>query len=167
MTCRNSVVASLLVAVMAFFLSTTSVLAGAGLLTSIGNLQTPQTYSQWWYTSENPLLRGVAAAGEQVSVTIDGTANSVTADANGIWAYQPTTLGNGDHSVSIAAGGQTYAFTLTIGSTVPADITAGETTSPDELPQAGTASLTMLLGTAGVLLLLGGSLALAKNQRVI
>jgi hypothetical protein len=146
------------------------VMAQAGtLLTKIGNVSVTANYTQWWYTSENPVLQGTAAASSVVDITIDDAANSVTTDANGNWSYSPTTLTNGDHSVTIASTTESYSFTLTIGSTVPADVSTGGTAtdSGETLPVAGGAWPTVMLGVMGAGMLLSGGWYLARERRSV
>jgi hypothetical protein len=144
------------------------VLAQAGeILTYIGNMQTVNTYTHWWYTAENPALQGTAEANAAVTVTIDDVANDTTADASGNWSLSPTTLTNGDHQVTLASGATSYSFTLTIGSSVPETVTSDTTAteSGETLPVAGGLLPTVGLTFGGLMLILGGSYYWATAKR--
>jgi len=120
-------------------LFTAQVAFAAGFsLTYIGTLATNGAkYNHWWYTVANPTLKGTATASTAVTVTIDSVASSVTSDAAGVWTFVPTTLTNGDHQVSLSSGGETIAFTLTIGSTMPSQSSgSGTPTTASTLPVA-------------------------------
>lgn len=110
-------------------------------LTSIGALNTNGSmYSEWWYTGSNPLLKGSADSGQKVTINIDGKSHEVTADSSGMWSYQ-TSMGSGDYTVSVAAGTQSYGFTLHLGQSLPDSVAAGsnsETTqSTGSVPTTG------------------------------
>lgn len=123
-------------------------------LDSIGTSSTTgSTFSEWWYTGQNPTLTGTAIAGSSVSIDIDGTPESVTADSTGAWTYNPTQLTTGDHSLTITGDDQTMAFTLHIGQSVPSSTIS--TPSAETLPQTGslTQTFTLLMVGIGVIFL--------------
>lgn len=130
-----------------------SAFAASLAVTSIGALDTSATfYSAWWYTSENPTLGGTAGESASVTIDIDGTVSTVNADAAGNWSFAPTTLTNGEHTVTITSGAENVTFKITIGSTVPADLTSGTaSTAPATLPDSGMGSATIFLAIAGLL----------------
>ena len=113
------------------FISTASYSQAATFsLTKIGSLDTQgKQYSQWWYTGSNPKLVGTADASAQVTITIDTQSNTATADASGNWSYISSTLSTGDHKIVLASSTQSYSFTLTIGSNVPATTTSNSSTT--------------------------------------
>jgi Big-like domain-containing protein len=134
-----------------FLLIASPALASGFQLQYIGGLDTQgATYSEWWYSTENPSLSGITTAGDSVSVTIDGTANSATVDASGNWSYSPSTLTAGDHTVAITGSAGSLSFTLHIGSTIPANVTAP---SASDMPVAGIIDSTLALWLVGGLLL--------------
>ena len=107
---------------VAFFLlvSVNLSLAASLSLTQIGTLSTGgKTYSEWWYTGTNPTLAGTAGAGSTVSIDINGTTETVTADSSGNWSYPTSTLSSGDHLIAISASGEVYSFTLHAGQDFP------------------------------------------------
>lgn len=139
-------------------------LAG-GILTNIGSMETNNSYSHWWYTGQNLVLKGTATASTQVTVTIDSTANNVTADASGNWTFTPTTLTTGDHQLVIASGATSYSFTLTIGSSVPETATSGGTATSEAIPVTGGLGPTIGLVIGGLVLVLGGSYYMMTAKR--
>ncbi len=138
-----------------------TVLSKIGIMELGGN-----AYTEWWYTEENPALTGVAAAGAKVTITIDSVAAEVTADSLGNWTYSPTTLTTGDHTISIASGTDTYAFTLHAGQNVPEDLTtAGGTStdgSTDGVPATGYNQIFGIV--AAITLFAAGYLSLRMNN---
>lgn len=147
---------SLLFLVSVAFVS--PVLAATLQLTSIGSVNTAgYTYSAWWYTSANPVLKGTAAPSAQVTITIDSSAQTITADTTGNWTYVPTTLTAGDHQIIIASSGEQYSFTLHIGSDVPTSTGSASVSTyssvPNDLPVSGVAEVTIgLVAVAGALI---------------
>ncbi len=143
--------------IFALFLSA-MVLAPSALalqLMTIGSSTvSSQTLSEWWYTSPNPTLTGTAAASSIVTITIDGTPSTVTADASGNWTYQPTLLTTGDHQVTIVGDGQTLTFTIHIGQTVPSTTTTASSSATLPVSGSGTQTL-LLLGVGGLVLVTG------------
>jgi len=128
-------------------------LASGFQLQYIGGLNTQGVaYSEWWYSTENPALSGITTAGDSVTVTIDGAANAATVDASGNWSYSPSTLTAGDHTVAIV-GGAGSSFTLHVGSTIPANVTAP---TASDMPIAGVIDNTLALWLIGGLLLILG-----------
>ena len=105
-------------------------------------------YDQLWYSSGKVTFTGIALAGAEVTVIIDGTSAAVTADESGNWSYS-TTLVDGDHAVSFTSNESTISLTLTIGE-VPADV---GTLPTAETPTAGVIEPTIIIGGLGLLLL--------------
>ena len=135
---------SLNLTLLAFTLAITP--AFAFTLDSIGSsTYTTQTITEWWYTGQNPTLSGTAAASSAISITIDSTAFSTTADASGNWTYTPTTLTTGDHTVSLTGDGQTVSFTIHIGQNVPADLGTTSTSTGSAMPVSGSVSQTLAI----------------------
>lgn len=120
-------------------------------LKSIGNVDTGGVQiSHWWYTANQPTLRGEATPGATVTVTIDGVALEVTADSSGDWVFTPVTaLGGGDHSVVIVSSGSEIKFTLTIGSE-NVDWAAVEAGGGETLPAVGVTWPTIMLAILGL-----------------
>lgn len=130
-----------------------STASAAGLsLTSIGALNTNgAVYSHWWYTATNPTLVGTASPSANVTTTIDSTSNSVSANSSGIWSQATSNLTTGDHTVSITDGSSTLRFTLTIGSSVPAQSSGAAT------PNTASTGPVALFGLTSVLIIAAGS----------
>ena len=140
------------------------VLAGSGLVSSIGGATFIQGASQFWVTSPKPTFAGVTDASAQVSGTVGSQSVSATADASGNWSWIPAADLSGDNPVTITSGSTTVSFTLTIGS-VPESIA---TASGGTLAPAGTFTPTLAILAFGVLLttfgLWGLSRSFAKSQ---
>lgn len=156
---------------MALFGLTVGQAAAATLqLTKIGASSTVgQTFRSWLYQGLNPAFEGTTTPDAQVSITLNSANNKVTADTNGNWSFQPTTLIAGQHEVTIGSDGQEIAFTLTIddgsSSSASTSTTTTSTTSASDssaagvggasasdsgtLPVTGAVSQTMLLVLAG------------------
>ncbi len=140
-------------------------------VTSIGNLDTSGTfYSSWWYTQENPTLAGTASPSTAVSIDIDGTLGTTTADTLGKWSYKPTTLTAGDYTITITSGAEVVTFSLNIGDSAPAATTIPMQTSTGSatttLPDSGFGNATIFLALAGIIALgFGGySFVFAKEK---
>ena len=109
-------------------------------LTHIGSLATDgSTYSEWWYSTTNPLLKGTAEDGVEVKVSIDSQEYTTTADSSGMWSYQ-TSLSSQDYSIVISSGGEQLSFTLHAGQSMDSSTTTTtqETTqSTSAVPPTG------------------------------
>ena len=127
------------------------VLAATLSLTNIGALGTGgSTYTEWWYTGINPSLSGVSGANAEVSVSIDGEITTTTADGSGNWSTS-TSMDQGDHTIIISSGSETYSFTLHTGQNMPDTVTTptGETTqSTGTVPPTGSSQLIGMLVSA-------------------
>ncbi len=139
-----------------FFLLLPVTKAASLSLTQIGALSTGgAAYSEWWYTGTSPLLSGTAGEGATVEIMVGSDSHEVTADSSGNWSYQ-SSMGEGDFSISITSGGESYSFTLHSGQTMPDTITGGtsmETTeSTVSVPATG---YPQLLGMITATTLLG------------
>lgn len=100
------------------------------------------TYTQLWYSNGNVTFTGIALENAEITATIDGTSETITADASGNWSYTAS-LADGDHQISFASNESTVSFTLTIGE-VPANVGA--------LPTAETPTVGIISPTLGLLL---------------
>lgn len=150
-----------LVVLCLVFLSSSLAWSAGFQLKAIGVLDVTGAVSkEWWYTTANPPLSGITTAGSTVTVKIDDVDYQATVDDSGNWSYNPTTLSDGDHSLSLTSSAGSQAFTLHIGS-VPANVTAPVQQST---PVAGSAeqSLALWLGAA---LLLGAGIALLPVKK--
>lgn len=156
------------VLVALFLLTQSTVLVAALTLNNIGTSTVTGTISTWSYTGRNPALSGTATPSETVTVNVQNTNHSVTADTGGNWSYIPTDLiTDGAHPISITSGGQTISFTLNLtnaagltatssGTTTTTSTISGQPVLPNELPQTGAAQETMLLLAGGLGLISGG-----------
>src|SRR3989344_6744365 len=146
-----------LVVALSFWLLLPSLVFASGFqLKSIGAMDvTGAVSTEWWYTSVNPVLAGVAGAGSTVTVSIDGAESTATADGEGNWAVSTANLGDGDHSITLSSPEGSQSFILHIGATLPADLSAPATT---DLPVAGSMDTTAALWLGGMLLILSGGI---------
>ena len=80
----------LLVASLLFLTSSSAVIVAGFQLKNIASLDTKGvSYSEWWYSTENPTLLGTTIVGDSVTVTVDGQVGSATVDDSGNWSYIP------------------------------------------------------------------------------
>jgi len=142
------------------FTFTKTAFAGGFNLKSIGQVNTSgQQISHWWYTGLTPKMTGEAVASSIVTVSVDGTESTVTADESGNWTYNPGTLTSGDHTIILTNSGSTISFTLTLGAE-NVDYAAIGSGSAETLPAAGATFPTLiLLGVGGTLLLTAKKIA--------
>lgn len=128
-------------------------------LKTVGTLNVEgTTLTQLWYTSGNVTFTGTALENAQVTATIDGTSETVTADSSGNWSYSAT-LVEGDHQVSFASDAGSVSFTLTIGE-APVDIGSLPTATA---PAAGVATPTITMLFVGTVLVLSAFLLHKKS----
>ena len=135
-------------------LLTVNVFSATLTLTKIGALDLEgNTYSEWWYTGTNPTLQGTAAVNSQVTIKVDSGTYTANSDTNGDWSYA-TTLAEGDYSINISQGQESYAFTLHLGQNVPSGATSGETDqSTSTVPSTGFDQFTGITLGVGIILL--------------
>lgn len=146
MRLRLPIFISLLIAFLFAFSS--SIVASGFQLKTIGAMNVDGvTLSHLWYTNGNVIFAGIALENAQVTATIDGTSETVTADTSGNWSYSAT-LSDGDHQVSFTSNESTVSFTLTIGG-LPADVGSLPTA---ETPTVGTITPTIVILFSGILL---------------
>lgn len=169
-----------------FFAVGASSIWAAGLsLTSIGGVSTAgKTFVQWTHSADNPKFIGTAYSDAQVEILIDSVENSVTADSDGDWSYQPTSLTVGQYDIKITSGTQTIAFDLYIttsttsadtattstDSTVTATSTDSATTKgglPTELPATGAFETTLVLISSGLFLIGLGLISKAHFSQIM
>ena len=155
---------SCLTALFLLLLLPLTVSAGGFYLTKIGAMDVEGTaYPKYWYSGNNISFIGVAPANAVVSVNVDGTAATATADATGNWSYA-TTLEDGEHAIVLSTEAVSpYSFTLAINQDMPEGIGGGA--DPTDMPVAGVGSFTLILFTLGVLPLL--SLPLLRKAKLI
>lgn len=131
-------------------------------LKSIGNSETGgRQITKWWYTGSQPAFKGEATPGAEVVVTIDGNAMQINADSSGNWSFTPTEpLTVGGHEVTIASGGSTISFSLSMG-TDGVDWNSVESGGAATLPASGTTFPTVL----GIGLAMAATIGGAKLYR--
>jgi len=127
--------------------------AGTFYIKSVGTLDVSASgFNHLWYNSGNVTVTGSAAPGETVSVTVDGTAYSAVADAQGSWSHT-LTLSAGDHTLSFSAPSGSKSFTLTNGP-LPEDVDGTLETS--STPVASSFEYTLIISGAALLLISSG-----------
>jgi hypothetical protein len=145
------------------FLLTPTLYAASLSLTHIGALATNgATYSEWYYTGTDPVLRGTAGDGDEVKVTIGANEYEVTADGDGNWSYQ-TSLSAQDYNVTISSGGEQYSFTLHAGQSMDGSATSQTTQSTSTVPPTGYNQIAGIL--AGSTLIAAGLYAYYQGRR--
>ena len=116
------------------------------------------TYNQLWYTNTNVTFTGITTANAAVTVNINGTSGSTTADASGNWSYTAT-LNEGDNSVSFTSNESTISFTLTVG-----EVPEGVGGLPEaETPTVGTIEPTVIFILLGVVSISSAIFLLGKR----
>lgn len=111
--------------------------------------------------SEMPTIRGKAAAGAVVTLTIYSEPQTVviTADSSGNWSYTPNSpLEAGEHSVVASITDETTGktYTATTNFVVGAGGEAVADTTDEVLPTSGAVENTILILSLGVLLIISG-----------
>lgn len=126
-------------------------------LQQIGGEAVENTLTAHSTAKTNPEFKGTTDPSGTVTITIDGKQSLAQADANGSWLYGPFDMDtSGVYQVSIASGGDTISFPLTItGDSGTQGATNAATTQPtttpqpdlpDTLPQTGASDMIVLLG---------------------
>ena len=164
---KKTCLKSLFLLVVLLSLVITPTLYAASLsLTHIGGLVTNgSTYSEWWYTGTNPLLKGTAGEGAEVVISIGSEEHTVTADSGGYWSYQ-TSLATEDYTIAINSGGEGYSFTLHAGQSMSSDsvtATTETTQSTTAVPPTGYNQIAGILG--GSTLALAGVYAYLQGRK--
>lgn len=140
------------------------VLAGSGLVSSIGGATFIQGAKQFWVSSPRPAFSGVTDPGGNIDITIGAEKNGVVADSSGNWSFTPAADLSGDNQVTVATATSSVTFTLTIGA-LPENIASA---SGSTLAPAGSLTPTLAILGFGVLLttfgLWGLSRSFAKSQ---
>lgn len=136
--------------IILFCLNKSNVLASGFNIKSIGAINTDgQQLSHWWYTNSSPTIVGEAPSGSSVSISIDGTETSITADSNNSWTYTTGSLNEGDHNIVVGNNGATISFILTTGaSNINWDAVAK--TPTQTLPTVGIILPTVLMSMSGL-----------------
>lgn len=130
------------------YLLPTTILAGSGLVSSIGGATFIQGAKQFWVTSSKPTFSGVTEAGGNVDITVGTEKNVVVADSSGNWSFTPAADLSGDNQVTVATATTSVTFTLTIGA-LPENIASA---SGSTLAPAGSFAPTVAILGFGVLL---------------
>jgi hypothetical protein len=113
-------------------------------------------------------LTGLASPSATVSILIDDSTQTATADAEGGWTNLVSSLTEGRHQFNLESGAETLDFVLTIGDSTEA---TGSTTSTEAiasasdgtLPQAGSTTTTIIF-LALAMLSIGLGFALQAKQ---
>ncbi len=122
-------------------------------LTTIGNSSTQgRVIHQWWYSGNQPILRGEAEPNSPINIDIDGQIVQINADSSGNWDFATSALAPGDHLLNLTNNNSTISFTLTIGTESINWNEAGKN-PPDTLPTVGNFTSTLAIITFGTLLL--------------
>lgn len=138
-------------------------LAADFAVTHIGALDLGgKRYTEWWYSVENPTLRGTAEDDADVTIKINDESDEVTADGSGNWIY-PTQTPKGDYTITVSASNGSYTFQLHTGQNMPASTTGSTSeTTGSAVPQTGfnqlyTIFISLVLISAGYAIFSGNS----------
>ena len=139
--------------VLVLFVLTPIYSLGASLqLNRIGSLDLGETmYSEWWYTGSKPTFYGTAEESSTVTVSVDGTEATTSADASGNWTYL-LDKDAGDYVIVITQGSENVSFTLHLGQSL-SDGTVESTESTSTVPETGLDQYLALMLGVGVILL--------------
>lgn len=152
----------LILLVTLLFIFPQSVLAAGFQLKTIGALNVEGvTYDQLWYSNPNVTFTGTALEGAQITATINGTNETITANTSGNWSYTAT-LNKGDNSVSFTSNESIISFTLTVGE-VPEGVGSLPTTAT---PAAGVITPTVALLLIGGIFVLLPLFSLVKKANL-
>jgi len=141
-----------LFALLSLFLAPNVSASGFNLKSIDGVNTDGKLYSQWYHTSLQPSFAGEAPADSTVTINIDATDYTTTADSSGSWTWTPPeSLSAGDHSVILTNNESTISFTLTLGSeNIDWDVVGSGTATDSSLPTVGVTFPTIMLLTSGV-----------------
>jgi len=143
------------------FLCPKAALAGTFNLKSIGSVDTSgRQISQWWYSGSQPVFIGEASPGASISISIDGSENTTTADSSGDWSYTAAALEDGDHQVKLSSSGSNINFTLSTGVNNVNWEAVNSDSGTETLPAAG-------IIWPGMLALVAGLGAIVKGGKMI
>jgi hypothetical protein len=109
--------------------------------------------------SKQPLIKGTAAPGSTITVTIysEPITGLATADANGNWTYTPpNSLAAGPHNIVASAQDPLTGATQTTTSTFIVAGAGGESATESGTPIAGNFTITLLVLLSGAVLLVSG-----------
>lgn len=147
---RNKFWLFLVVFGMLFSLSKSNIIASGFNIKSIGAINTSGLQlSHWWCTNSNSTIIGEAPSGSSISISIDGTETTITADESNNWSYSTGNLNDGDHSITVSNNGSNISFTLTTGEN-NVNWEAVAKTPAQALPTVGIILPTILLSASGV-----------------
>ncbi|MFA6814142.1 MAG: LPXTG cell wall anchor domain-containing protein [Candidatus Pacebacteria bacterium] len=132
-------------------LFSTKVKAAALQITGLGTLDLTgldlggslKTYT---YSGGTFALTGLASPSATISVIIDDSTQTATADEEGGWSTLLSSLTEGKHQLNLASGAETLDFVLTVGAegSESAEVEASATTSTKTLPAAGSTTNSLL-----------------------
>lgn len=162
-----------LLIIFPFFFSK-KVMAASLQLTGLGTvnvtgLNLGSSLKTYTYSGGTFALSGLASPSATISVHINDTTQTATADAEGGWSTLVSALTEGQHQFSLTSGTEALDFILTIGeaSTVSTESTTGgvSTTAAttSTLPTAGS-TLTTILFSALAMLSVGLGLTFRAKQ---
>lgn len=121
-------------------------------LNRIGSLDLDgNMYSEWWYTGSKPTFYGTAEVSSTVTVKVDGTEATTSADGSGNWTYY-LDKDAGDYAIEIVQGAENVSFTLYLGQSLP-DGSVESTESTSSVPATGFDQYIALMLGVGVILL--------------
>lgn len=153
------------IALVGLFVTNTSYAASL-VLTHIGSMATNgSTYSEWWYSATNPLLKGEANDEAQVKIIIDSDEYTTQADSDGSWSYQ-TSLSSKDYEITISSEGEEYSFTLHAGQSMSDSATSTKETTQSTASAVPPTGYNQVAGIiTGITLAAAGVFAYAEGRK--
>ena len=107
---------AIVLALLIFLLSSTSVLASGFHLKSIGGVETGGIQGgKWWHTQNQPTLTGEGSPGTTADITIDGTLYKTDVNSDADWTFTPPALADGEHQIQFINQGSSFTITLVTG----------------------------------------------------
>jgi len=139
-------------------------ITGIGAM-DVSNLDLGGSLKDYTYSGGTFALTGLASPSAVISITIDDSTRTATADQEGGWSTLISSLTEGEHQFDLSAEVETLDFVLTIGSdgTSSGDLEVVATTSTSTLPDAGSTTTSMLF-LAFAMLSIGLGLTLRAKQ---
>lgn len=120
-------------------------ITGLGAM-DVSDLDLGGSLKSYTYSGGTFELTGLASPSATISILINDSTQTATADAEGGWTNLVSSLAEGEHQFNLESGDEALDFVLTIGE--PAEATESEeatvSSTDDALPEAGSTTTTIL-----------------------
>jgi hypothetical protein len=130
----------------------------------VSDLNLGSSLKSYTYSGGTFELTGLASPSAIISVTVDDTTQTATADEEGGWSTLISSLAEGQHQFDLSSEGESLDFVLTVGLNATEEAeTESATTSSETLPEAGS-TLTSMIFLAFAMLSVGLGLTIKAKQ---